>query len=149
MSHTPFSVVKSKYNARSCVIDDIKFQSILEGACYEVIRDSGITYEMQKPFILQPKFEHNGKKIQPIKYVCDFYVQQGDQVYVLDAKGMVLPLFKMKMKMMLYTTGHHIICVGSITKMKKVVKMIADRLSPEDIIQELKPKKRPKKKTTT
>lgn len=45
--------------------------------------------QLQKPYELQPKFIHNGKSVQPIKYIADFYVVYADgREEVVDTKGM-------------------------------------------------------------
>lgn len=45
--------------------------------------------QLQKPYELQPKFIHNGKSVQPIKYIADFYVVYADgREEVIDTKGM-------------------------------------------------------------
>ena len=135
-----------KYGAKNVTIDNIKFNSILEGNCYEVIRDSGINFEMQTQFILQEKFKtKRGATIQPIKYVCDFFVELGQGKYVIDSKGMLLPQFKIKAKMFLFREGTPIICVGSKKKMGTVCDMIKLLAEPEDIIEAIKPVKRKKK----
>lgn len=47
-----------------------------------------VKYELQKPYELQPKFIHNNKIIQPIKYVADFFIVYKDgHEEVIDTKG--------------------------------------------------------------
>lgn len=60
-------------------------------------------FELQKEYILQPKF-HNGKKIvQPITYVADFYIEYSDgTVEVVDTKGCPDSVAKIKRKMFWY-----------------------------------------------
>ena len=58
----------------------ITFDSVLEMKYYRDVvcplKESGdIVYcELQKPYELQPKFEHDGFNVQPIKYVADFFI---------------------------------------------------------------------------
>lgn len=60
-------------------------------------------YELQKPYILQPKFTHNGQTIQPIKYVADFFIEYDDgHQEVIDTKGCPDSVAKIKRKMFLY-----------------------------------------------
>ena len=60
-------------------------------------------YEMQKPFELQPKFHREGKTIQPILYVADFYIEYGDgRIEVIDIKGCADSVARIKRKMFWY-----------------------------------------------
>lgn len=58
--------------------DGIIFDSELEMRYYrDVIKPKYLSgeisyYELQKKYILQEKFEHNGKSVLPITYVADF-----------------------------------------------------------------------------
>lgn len=91
-------MIKSKFNVDSDLIkrtyDEIVFDSKLEMRYYrDVIRpkmDSGdiIHCELQKPYELQPKFVHDGRTVQPIKYIADFFVRYKDgSEEVIDTKG--------------------------------------------------------------
>ena len=60
-------------------------------------------FELQKPFVLQEKFVHNGKTIQPIKYVADFFVHYSDgNEIVIDTKGCPDSVAKIKRKLFWY-----------------------------------------------
>ena len=60
-------------------------------------------FELQKEYVLQEKFKHDSKTIQPIKYVADFFIEYSDgHIEVLDTKGMADPVAKMKRKMFWY-----------------------------------------------
>jgi len=132
-----------KYNAKKTIVDGISFGSKLEANCYQVVRDSGLDYELQKAFVLQQNFEYEGKKIQPIKYVCDSFILKKD-IYVIDAKGMLLPAFNLKAKMFLYKFKTPIICVSSAKKMSMAMDMIKEGVSASEINETLKPKKKKK-----
>ena len=60
-------------------------------------------FELQKKYILQPKF-HNGKKtVQPIIYVADFFIEYKDgTIEVIDTKGCPDSVAKIKRKMFWY-----------------------------------------------
>ena len=56
--------------------------------CPAVESGDVISYELQKPYELQPKFEHDGKNVRAITYVADFYiVDNSGHEYVIDTKG--------------------------------------------------------------
>lgn len=62
-----------------------------------------VQYELQKSFVLQPGFRHDGKAMRAITYVCDFYLIYKDgRSEVIDVKGMATPEAKLKRKMFLY-----------------------------------------------
>lgn len=87
----------SKYNVGNKdkrTYDGIVFDSILEMRYYRDVLlpkvESGevVSYELQKPYELQPKFKHNGKTILPIKYIADFFIVYADgHEEVIDTKG--------------------------------------------------------------
>lgn len=90
--------------------NDVVFDSVLEMKYYrDVILPrvgSGeiVKYELQKPYILQPEFRRDNKKVQAITYVADFYLEFKDGTSkVVDVKGMPDAVAKLKRKMFWYT----------------------------------------------
>ena len=81
MDRTKFNVDKDK-GKRSC--NGVVFDSQLEMRYYRDVLlprvESGevLRYELQKKYILQDGFERNGKKILPITYIADFYIEYSD-----------------------------------------------------------------------
>ena len=72
----------------------VVFDSVLEMRFYRDVlcplEKSGdiVCCELQKPYELQPEFVHDDKKVQPIKYVADFFIRYKDgQEVVIDTKG--------------------------------------------------------------
>lgn len=56
--------------------------------CPKVESGDVVNYELQKPYELQPRFTHEGKTVQPIKYVADFFIVYKDgHEEVIDTKG--------------------------------------------------------------
>lgn len=91
MARTKFNVNKDT-EKRTC--DGIVFDSVLEMRYYRDVLcplvESGdvVEYELQKPYELQPKFTHDGKQVQAITYVADFYMVFKDgSIKVVDTKG--------------------------------------------------------------
>ena len=91
-------ISRSKFNVDGDIEkrshDGITFDSVLEMKFYRDVLcpavESGdvISYELQKPYELQPKFEHDGKNVRAITYVADFYiVDSSGHEYVIDTKG--------------------------------------------------------------
>ena len=103
-------MARSKYN----VSDDkqkrtynfILFDSVLEMKYYRDVvcpleKSGDITHcELQKEYELQPKFVHDNKTVQPIKYIADFYIQYKDgREEVIDTKGQPDHVALLKRKM--------------------------------------------------
>lgn len=91
MPRSKFNVNKDR-EARTC--DGIVFDSKMEMQYYrDVIRtgvESGtiVNYELQKKYVLQPKFTHDGMNVNAITYVADFYIEYADgRAEVIDIKG--------------------------------------------------------------
>ena len=89
---------RSKYNVSKDTdkrtFDGIVFDSVTEMKYYRDVLcplvKSGdvVSFELQKPYELQPKFIHDGKSVQPIKYVADFFIVYKDgHEEVIDIKG--------------------------------------------------------------
>ncbi len=89
---------KSKYRAKKCEIDGIKFDSLKEGRRYKnlkLLERAGEISELS----LQPKFDLivNGKKCG--FYKADFrYIENGKEV-IEDVKGMKTPVYNLKKKL--------------------------------------------------
>lgn len=106
IARTKFNVDKDT-EKRTC--DDIVFDSVLEMKYYRDVvlpkKESGeiIYYELQKKYILQDGFERNGKKILPIVYIADFYIEYSDgHTEVIDIKGCPDTTAKIKRKLFWY-----------------------------------------------
>lgn len=74
--------------------DGIIFDSVMEMKyyrdvlCPKVERGDVVKFELQKPYELQPKFSHDGRNVQAITYVADFFVVYKDgHKEVIDTKG--------------------------------------------------------------
>lgn len=103
MERTKFNVDKDKEKR---TYNGIVFDSQLEMKYYRDVLcpkvESGdvIKIELQKKYELQSEFSRNGKKVLPITYVADFYVEYADgHVEVVDTKGMPDSVAKIKRKL--------------------------------------------------
>lgn len=93
----------NKYRNRKIVIDNIKFDSVLEANRYRELmllqRAKKISnLRLQVPFVLQEGFKKNGRTYQAIKYIADFVYEEKGQTVVEDVKGMQTDVFKLKHK---------------------------------------------------
>lgn len=106
-------IERSKYNVdpdkAKRTFDGIVFASVMEMKYYRDVvlplsRSGEIThYELQKEYVLQPKYIHEGKAIRPITYVADFYIEYSDgRIEVIDTKGCADSVAKIKKKMFMY-----------------------------------------------
>ncbi len=107
------NIDRSKYNVdpdkAKRTYDGIVFASVMEMKYYRDVvlplsRSGEIThYELQKEYVLQPKYIHEGKSIRPITYVADFYIEYSDgRIEVIDTKGCADSVAKIKKKMFMY-----------------------------------------------
>ena len=106
MKRTKFNVDKNT-SKRTC--DNIVFDSELEMRYYKDVLvplvESGdiLSFELQKPYELQQKFVREGKTVQPIRYVADFYIKyKNGYEEVIDIKGFPDSIAIMKRKMFWY-----------------------------------------------
>jgi hypothetical protein len=115
--------IKSKYNAKKVMINDIVFDSINESKFYlyclylwkhYAIKD----FKLQQEFELQPSYtNHKGNKIRKISYVADFVIYYNDGTKrIIDVKGMETPVFKLKKKLFEYKYPELTLeCIRSVT----------------------------------
>ena len=103
MERTKFNVDKDKEKR---TYNDIVFDSVLEMKYYRDVvlpkKESGEIkhYELQKSYILQDGFIRRGKRVLPITYVADFYLEYADgHSEVIDIKGCPDATAKLKRKM--------------------------------------------------
>lgn len=106
MNRTKFNVAKDKAPRTH---NGIVFDSVMEMKYYRdvvlpsVERGEIKYYELQKTYMLQPGFMREGKKVKPITYVADFYIEYADgRVEVIDTKGCPDAAAKLKRKLMWY-----------------------------------------------
>jgi len=104
--HSKFNVRK---DASSRTYNGIVFDSALEMKYYiEMVlpRLKSGEYkkcEMQKPYVLQPAYKHNGARVRALEYVADFYIVDCDGVeHVIDIKGCPDSVAKIKRKLFWY-----------------------------------------------
>lgn len=96
----------NKYNNKKIVIDDIKFDSILESRYYleklkEKISDGTILVEFHPKYVLIDSFVKGNKKYNKVTYSADFLVieQATQHAYLVDVKGMQTKDFIIKRKL--------------------------------------------------
>lgn len=124
----PAPAPHNKYHVSAAserTVDGRLFDSKLEMRIYQALRplvDEKLLW-LQPEFELQPAFEIGGRKRRPIVYTADFLLGSPrtdntepllETQWVLDAKGMQTPVFKMKAKMFEYRYGRSIIQVASV-----------------------------------
>lgn len=90
---------KNKYNAHKAVYDGIKFDSEFEMKCWiyleELVKEGKINnLQRQVHFEIIPA----NSVYRAVNYVSDFTFYIGNEYIVADAKGLVLPEFRLKQK---------------------------------------------------
>lgn len=105
---------RPKYNATKTLYKGIKFDSKLECNVYKRMEELGIVPTLQPKYELQPKFALLGQVYRPIEYKADFLITINETDYILDAKGMETPEFKLKKKLFAFKYGKPIITIKSV-----------------------------------
>lgn len=106
-------VSRSKFNVdkdtEKRTFKGITFDSVLEMKYYRDVvcpmLESGVLVDckLQIPYELQPKFIHDNRTVQPIKYVADFVLTYKDgRVEVIDTKGCPDSVATLKRKLFWY-----------------------------------------------
>jgi phenylpropionate dioxygenase-like ring-hydroxylating dioxygenase large terminal subunit len=122
ISETPKYGVSAKEER---TVAGITFASKLEAHCYqELCRLVG-----RDKIALQPKFElleafvgPDGTKHRAVNYVGDFLVRVPDgQELVVDAKGMVLPEFSLKLKFFTHRYQRVLHCVHTLKQLRELL----------------------------
>jgi len=103
--------LRTKYNNKKTIVDGYSFSSKLEAKHYNELKlllragyISALT--LQKAFILQDKFKHDGKTERAITYICDFYYIKDGKEYAIDSKGFKTEVYKIKRKLFLFKYPH-------------------------------------------
>ncbi len=96
---------RHKYSARKKEVDGITFDSTAEAKRYvelKALQSSGAIRDLA----LQPRFTLqegmtgcDGKRVRKIEYVADFMYRIGGVVTIEDVKGIITPVFALKLKM--------------------------------------------------
>lgn len=96
----------SKYKAIKTVVDGIEFDSRKEARRYQelkLLERAGVIKDirLQPSFILQDKYEKNGKTVRAIKYIADFcyWDCEKERYIVEDVKGMKTDVYRLKKKL--------------------------------------------------
>ena len=91
--------MKNKYNAHKSEYNGIKFDSAFELDCWRYLEELASEGKI-KDLNRQIKFEllPANSVYRALNYVADFVFFVGDKYIVADAKGMVLPEFRIKQK---------------------------------------------------
>lgn len=100
----------NKYKNKKVVMDNILFDSKKEANYYtylKLLEKAGKikNLELQKKFILQDKFNLNGKTYRAITYVADFVYEEKGQTHVVDTKGYRTEVYKIKKKLFMKKYG--------------------------------------------
>jgi len=122
---------KSKYQNKKFVVDNIKFDSKMEGYVYLKIKELKEEYGHLFDYELQPKvelvqeFDLENKKIRAITYTGDFKIINFGfrpivtKMYIIDVKGFTTDVFKLKAKMFAWRYKQEIVVVKSVREFEE------------------------------
>lgn len=106
--------MQGKYKNVKKEFDGIKFDSTLEKNIYIKIKELNIPYELQPKFNLLEKFKFEDRTIRAIVYVADFKLTINNKEYIIDAKGLETPVFKIKRKLFMNKYNQDIVTIKSV-----------------------------------
>lgn len=92
----------NKYNNIRTVIDGFKFDSKREANIYQnlkLLEEKGNISNLQRqvPFVL---YDANKPYFRKMSYIADFTYTHNGTLYVIDAKGVKTPVYKIKKRLM-------------------------------------------------
>lgn len=101
---------KTKYCSTSITIDGHTFPSRKEADFYSELKIRERAGEisdlvLQPRFLLQDSFEYHGKVYSKMEYVADFQYVENGRIVVVDTKGFVTDVYRLKKKLFLYKYG--------------------------------------------
>ena len=116
--------MKNKYNAHKAEYNGIKFDSQFELKCWvyleQLVKEDKITnLQRQVKFELLPA----NCLYRALNYVADFTFNVGDRYIVADAKGLVLPEFKIKQKIFFDKYKNQIYIFKKLSDVDKIIDM--------------------------
>ena len=116
--------MKNKYNAKKVEYNGIKFDSAFELKCWQyleqLVKEDKITnLNRQIKFELLPA----NCLYRALNYVADFTFYVDDKYIVADAKGLVLPEFKIKQKIFFDKYKNQIYIFKKLSDIDKIIDM--------------------------
>ena len=116
--------MKNKYNAHKVEYNGIKFDSAFELDCWQYLEqlakeDKINNLQRQVKFNLIPA----NSVYRALNYVADFTFFVKDKYIVADAKGLVLPEFKIKQKIFFDKYGNQIYIFKKLSDIDKIIDM--------------------------
>lgn len=116
--------MKNKYNAKKVEYNGIKFDSLFEMKCWQYLEQLASEGKI-KDLNRQIKFELLPANClyRALTYVADFTFFVGDRYIVADAKGLVLPEFKIKQKIFFDKYKNQIYIFKKISDINKIIDM--------------------------
>lgn len=115
---------KNKYNAHKAEYNGLKFDSAFELDCWKHLEELAKEDKI-KNLNRQVKFEllPANSVYRALTYVADFTFFVNDRYIVADAKGLVLPEFKIKQKIFYDKYGNQIYVFKKLSDIDKIIDM--------------------------
>lgn len=116
--------MKNKYNAHKSEYNGMKFDSAFELDCWKYLKQFESEGKI-KDLNRQIKFEllPANSVYRAVNYISDFTFYVGDRYVVADAKGLVLPEFKIKQKIFYHKYGNQIYIFKKLSDINKIIDM--------------------------
>jgi hypothetical protein len=91
---------RRKIKSKKITIDEIEFDSLLEGKTYTALRDSKEEFVIKPIYQIIPSFEYASDKIRKMIWTPDFYLPKRN--IVLESKGLANESFPLRLKMFMW-----------------------------------------------
>ena len=116
--------MKNKYNAKKVKYEGIKFDSQFELDCWKYLKQFESEGKI-KDLNRQVKFEiiPANSVYRALTYVADFTFNVNDRYIVADAKGLILPEFKIKQKIFFDKYKNQIYIFKKLSDIDKIIDM--------------------------
>ena len=116
--------MKNKYNAKKVEYQGLKFDSAFELDCWRHLEQLAKEDKI-KNLQRQIKFELLPANClyRALNYIADFTFNVGDKYIVADAKGLILPEFKIKQKIFYDKYGNQIYIFKKLSDVDKIIDM--------------------------
>lgn len=120
----------NKYRNKKIEAYGIKFDSTREKYMYDCLTEANIPFVFQKKYVILEGFRNRfGKKVRDATAIVDFVVEVNGVTYIIDVKGLFLPIAKLKYKMLekqLFDKGEEYVMY--FPKNKTMIKDIVEEL---------------------
>lgn len=116
---------RQKHNARTVIVDGLKFHSRLEAECYLRVKASGLVFGLQPQWeIIPSQVGPSGLRYRAANYTADFILHRGTSEWVVEVKGKSTAAeadYVLRKKLMLHVHNIEVVEIRDISSMEKLI----------------------------